>query len=321
MKVFPLYYKGKDYWITTNGRIFDNDSNLEITNQFSDYERCKMIAVCWIGEIDLPLKFKDKNSKNICRKNINYKVPGIVKLDDGNLLIGSTIFYKVPNYKYYYVSKDAVFYSIFYNKFLHKKISNFPHYVKISLVSNDDIRDTCAVHRIVFYSVSGCIPNKDMEINHIDGRKWVNNFYNLEETSTIENVRHSIFTIKTREGKWNPNEIHYICKMIENGFTSREIYNLPWVKSKVSYDSFKILLHHLVSHTKYWVDISSEYNLSNWNSISKVYSDKSVHKICQLLESGMAQKEIENLLGIPLKYISSIKNRSARTNISSQYKF
>lgn len=321
MKAFPLYYKGTDYWISTNGRIFDWNSGYEITNRFSDYERSRMIAACWIGELNYPLTFKDGNSKNISRKNINYKIPKIIILDDGNLLIGNEIFYRINGYKYYYVSENAVFYSSFYNKFLHKKISKFPHYVKISLVNNSGIRDTCAVHRIVFYAVSNKPLNPEMEINHIDGRKWFNCMKNLEETSSVENVRHSMFTIKTRDTLWNPNEIHSICKMIESGFSSREIYNNKWICEKISYDSFKVLIHHLINHTKYWVDISSKYNLDNWNSISKIYSDDLVHQICRLLENGISQKEIETQLNVPLKYISSIKNRTARVNISKHYQF
>lgn len=321
MKAFPLYYKGIDYWITTNGRIFDWDNLHEITKDFSHYERCRMVAACWIGESSYQLLFKDGNSKNISRKNINYEVPKIIKLRDGNLLIGNEVFYKINGYKYYYVSKNAIFYSSFYKKFLHKKVSKFPHYVKISLVNNEGIRDTCAVHRVVFYTINGRSLNPDMEINHIDGRKWFNCIENLEETTSLENTRHAMFSTNTRENLWNPNEIHSICKMIQDGLTTREIYNNDWISEKLSYDSLKVLVHHLINHTKFWVDISSKYNLSNWNSISKKYSDETIHEICRLLENGKSPKEIEDQLNVPLKYISSIKTRSARKDISSAYNF
>lgn len=322
MKVFPVYYNDKDYYITKNGRIFDFNSGKEITNTFNKSDIAKMIAVCWIGNMNAPVKYLNGKSNSVNRRNISYDIVEKERITASHLKINGEDFYKIPGYKYYFVSKGAIFYSDFYNKFLHKKISKYPYYTKISLVNEDGIRNTLAVHRIVFMMFASEIPDKEFEVNHIDGRQWNNESYNLEATSTLENVRHSIFITKNRDHLWNPMEIHQICKLLQSNGVILDIYESnPWISNKISYSGFKILCHMLIHHTKYWVDISSQYDFSKWSAANKLYSDDQVHEICKRLEEHQTPKKISDELNIPLKYISSIKQRSARTNISKHYHF
>lgn len=321
MKAFPVYFNGKDYWISVTGRIFDFDAGNEITNTFSLEERAKLVAVCWIGNIDLPISYKDGNRLNVSRNNIGYQINNLYKINSDTLEINGYKFHKLQEYKYYYVSDSGIFYSEFYNRFLHKKISNSPYYTKISLVNNNGIRDTRAIHRVIYYTLHGISENPLMEINHIDGRPWNNVIDNLEETTTLQNVRHSMFITKTHSVTWNPDEIDLICRMLDSGKSIAEVYINKWISNKISISGFKVLAHHLIHHTKFWVDISSNYTFSKWKNRNQLYTDDDVRTICELLEKGISQTEIANITGISLKYISSIKNRNVRKTISNTYSF
>ena len=319
--LFPVYYNEKDYYITNSGKIFDFNSKEEISNNFSLTERAKLVAVAWIGNIDLPINYKDGNSNNISRSNIEYKLPDIQSNSDSTIMIGNEIFYEVIGYKYYYVSKTGLIYSTIYNKLLHKKISRYPHYVRISLVDNDGKRRMRQFHRIVWYSISKNPEDPDMDINHKDGRPWNNVYSNLEETSSLENVRYSMFILKSRNTTWTEHEIHLICKYLSNGLSIKDVYENFWIRAKINYDGFKILAHHLLYHTKFWVDISSQYDFSKWKKANSLYSDDQVKLICEYLEKGYRPFEIEKMTNIPLKYISSVKNRVSRKDISKDYNF
>ena len=59
MRLFPVYYKGNDYWVSKCGWIYDYKSKNEITNSFSREEIAKIMATAWIGEMDAPIKFRN----------------------------------------------------------------------------------------------------------------------------------------------------------------------------------------------------------------------------------------------------------------------
>lgn len=48
LRQFPVYYKGVDYWITTDGAIYDFETRKSITYKFSLNEAARMIAAAWI---------------------------------------------------------------------------------------------------------------------------------------------------------------------------------------------------------------------------------------------------------------------------------
>ena len=50
------------------------------------------------------------------------------------------------------------------------------------------------------------------------------------------------------------------------------------------------------------------------------FSDEEIHEVCRLLESGLKNKEVHKLTGIPKDTISEIRTGKAWTHISSQYK-
>lgn len=113
-----------------------------------------------------------------------------------------------------------------------------------------------------------------------------------------------------------------VCQCLAAGTKIKYIYkNNDWIQSKITFSGFKILCHHLIYHTKFWVDISSQYDMSKFVNSNIIVSDNDVHQICKMLSNGLNYRQISEALGIDPKYISSIKCRSTRTDISSQYNF
>ena len=282
-----------------------------------------MIAVCWIGDINLPISFLDGDRNNLTRRNISY----LIDEDDieyevnGTFIIGGQRFFNSLDFNHYYVSEAGIVFSVFYRKFMHKKIAKDPYYCRISVVNNYGVRETKALHRIVYYAVNHLSENPLMEVNHIDGRPWNNDAHNLEELSKLDNIRHAMYVIKTHNVLWSPLEIDTICKMLDSGKTIAEVYSEKWISDKIGWDGFKILAHHIIHHSKFWRDISSKYDFHKWKKATQLYSDDTVRNICILLEQGLPQTDISKRLNVPLKYISQVKNRDVRTRISKDYTF
>ncbi len=321
MKTYPVFYNGMDYYITENGQIFDYNSGDDITDNFSDSERDMVILKCFVGPLNQKTIHLDGDNRNFHRKNVTYLINTIETISSNELLIDNVLFKRIPELLYYYISKGGVIYSTFYSKYLHCKVSNFPYYVHISLVDQYGVRKTYGLHRLVFYTFNGTLPNSDMEINHIDGRPWNNDLSNLEETTTLENIRHAISILHRGKITWVAEEIHLICGLLASGIPIKKIYALDWIGNKITFSGFKVLISHLISKTKFWTDISTKYDFSSWVPANKIYSDDIIHQICQLLCLGISQTDISNRLNVPLKYISSIKNRTVRKKITSQYNF
>ena len=63
-------------------------------------------------------------------------------------------------------------------------------YYRISLVNNDGTQNLYSIHRLVGHVfVNGYKP--DLQVNHIDGIKTHNDWYNLEWVTIRENTKHA----------------------------------------------------------------------------------------------------------------------------------
>lgn len=143
-------------------------------------------------------------------------------------------------------------------------------------------------------------PDWANQVNHKNGNKRKNDASNLEWTDGKGNIRHAYSTglhdnrAKGEDhgmNKYSSKTIHKVCKKLSSGkYTVTEVSRKTGVPTAT--------IHDIIAG-KYWVDISSEYDLSNIKSfrnteLSNMYRDK----IKKLAYQGLTSKEIREKLNL-----------------------
>lgn len=98
-------------------------------------------------------------------------------------------------------------------------------YNEVKLVNDHGKRVILRVHRLVSYTFNIVKYMSDTEVNHIDGDKSNNHFYNLEWVTCSENQKHSykLGLRKPANLKHSIEQIEEVCEMISDGLTNDEI--------------------------------------------------------------------------------------------------
>lgn len=111
------------------------------------------------------------------------------------------------------------------------------------------------------------------------------------------------------------NQVHEVCKKIEKGMGAAEI-------AKSLGDSTLRKSIQQIKSSNYWADISKLYDFSKAKRNNKL-TDTQVHKICDLLETGMGVMEIaKNFGNSALKQvIQAIKDKRSWKKVSKNYNF
>ena len=179
-----------------------------------------------------------------------------------------------------------------------------------------------SVHRLVALHF---IDNKDLlpVVNHKDGNKENNCYWNLEWATQKDNIKHAYETSLSDNidgennfnNKFTSDQIIEVCELLmkniaipriskETGVTRYEIYNI--LKKNV------------------WKDIISSYDFSEYNYGKDINEEKEkkkkLHQVCKLLESNeYTMKEISELTGVSYHNVKNIFRGGRYKSISSQY--
>ena len=181
------------------------------------------------------------------------------------------------------------------------------------------------VHRLV---AQAFIPNPDNkpQVNHINGNKECNWVGNLEWNTCLENIQHAWknglahhgFGEDANSSKYKNEDIHKVCKLLETGqYKNTEISKMTGIDvSTISKIKCK----------EDWTIISDQYDIKKPNGIatgaasaSSKYSEKDIHTVCKLLESGMNMVAIAKQTGVNYNVIYAVKKGMHWKDISSQY--
>ena len=201
------------------------------------------------------------------------------------------------------------------------------------MVRADGSQYPYSIHRLVGWE--WVLENRDfnLQINHIDGNKLNNNYWNLEWVTSIENIRHAwrtgLMPANINQGethgmaKLTDEDVHLICQMLQD--------------PKVTYDEVLDRIGHKVArgdviniaNGRGWTHITRLYNikpretmLGETHPMSKL-TNEDVHRICYMLQDPkVTYDEIAEMFKDKCKIgaIIEIAHGNTWTHISRHYR-
>lgn len=172
-------------------------------------------------------------------------------------------------------------------------------YVQVCL-SHKNKKYVITLHRLVALHF---IPNPENkpQVNHKNGNKRINAYWNLEWVTGKENVEHAYRTglhdnvaIGSRHGNniYSEESIRKVCELLQEAKLG---YADITKKTGVPRPTIKDILDR-----KYWTHISKEYDFSNY-SLDKIrgYDAELKKKIIKLAKQGKSVHEIRVALKLP----------------------
>lgn len=208
-------------------------------------------------------QFRDERSMELfnkleCELGLNERMTLEEYIDDYNNPEWRPIIFDMKKSKYFISTLGKVL-SIKRGKAkLLKQSFTKDGYYQVKLYIGDK-KISCRVHRLV---AEAFIPNPENkpQVNHINGKKDFNWVGNLEWMTCKENVQHAFRTGLNhgRRGSMNHNckysedQVHEICKLLENGKEAKEISLLLNIS--------KYAIGNIKSRSS-WIHISNNYNI------------------------------------------------------------
>ena len=188
---------------------------------------------------------------------------------------------------YYYISTYGRVLNTLTGSYLPQNINyNKDKYITISLSINDRTNHIYQQpHRLVMMVFNPIDHPELYDVNHLDGIKYHNWIWNLEWATHKENINHGfnthLFPIgeERTNSKLTNDDIHTICKYMEDGYSALEIENM--VGKINGCDIQKI--YHNIRRGASWKCISSEYDLTR-AKLRQIFTKTQVDKICLMIQ-------------------------------------
>lgn len=220
-------------------------------------------------------------------------------------------------------------------------------YIKIHLNNEDNTRTSYQIHILVALhfipKTIDDINNNRNIVNHKNLLTFVNYVHNLEWVNESENAAHShqyrhlklqrvVVRIKNEawcDTKGSKNgmakltdiQVHTICNLLEKGYSYSDICKNIGLEGT---ENDRHLISNIV-RGKRWTHISKDYNLPKPQQC--INFSQYVIPVCELLEKGMSNKEIVEILNMETpgdssyRFINRIRNKKVYTEIIKNYNF
>lgn len=210
---------------------------------------------------------------------------------------------------HYCVTRCGKVYSLKSNKFLKPKVDRYGYETVCLRENNENLHRT--VHRLVALIYLSEFDGSNT-VNHIDGNKLNNHVTNLEWLTSRDNQRHAFTNNLTKGTVTTDEEVHQICKYLQDGFRTGDI--------KQMLDITSIDIVERIKSGKYYTDISCEYDF-NKNSLGRrqTISTPKIIDVCERLQKGESVNSIAKVAGCSSGTIYRVKNRTRFTSISNNY--
>ena len=223
----------------------------------------------------------------------------------------------IEGFEDYTIDEKGNIYSKRKRKYLKQTINKFG-YCQVTL-QKDKYKKMFSVHRLV---AQAFIPNpkNKPQVNHIDSNRQNNNVKNLEWVTAKENKKHALDNnlLKPRKCEENGRTaytndmINDVCRLLEeSNLTIKEISE----KTNVGVDTI-----YGIRSKNIWNDISKNYKIHKDLIPPSVYKKEQIILVCELLEKGYSQTDIQKKTGVKLTTISNIKNKKRWVSVSKKYK-
>lgn len=208
--------------------------------------------------------------------NLNYRVDKEIFLPITNVECDGII----PDT--YYISTKGRLYNILDNQFMEYTGKTYPG-VSLKLISGTT--KWIHIHRLVI-TVFDYHPNfKNLEVNHINGKKFDNDINNLEWVTHAENMNHAAITGLITKFRFSDDDVHNIIRLYLDGLYYTEI-------SKI-YNCSPTSIYDIITGNTYKY-ISNQYNIII--RPKRILSRDDHIKMCNLYNDGYAFHEIATIL-------------------------
>ena len=128
------------------------------------------------------------------------------------------------------------------------------------------------------------------------------------------NIRPESFLGKLHNRKNTEEEIHEVCKLMEQGYGNKEISKKLGISIHVVND---------VRSHKGWNEISKNYNIHPDSFLGKysqrVYTEDQIREVCKYLEKGYRSRDVAEVTGISIHVVNDIRGGKTWTHISKDY--
>lgn len=171
------------------------------------------------------------------------------------------------------------------------------------------------LHRLVATTFLPNEKNYPM-VNHLDGNKQNPCVTNLEWCDARRNNKHAIEIGLRRVGEDLPKSIitnaqaRKVCELLQEGKAIKVVCKETGIKRSIV---------HNIKNGVSWKHISKDYDVKA--SCQKRIDEKTARQICEYLELGFKNKEIQKILSVTKKTILNIRDGNTWKYISCEYEF
>lgn len=203
---------------------------------------------------------------------------------------------------YYYISNYGRIFSSARNIIISPMITHCG-YLSAGLVQQDNTakRKNYLVHRLVMICFKPIENYDQLQVNHINGRKYDNYLSNLEWVTQSENMQHCYRNGLEKSGEdheWatmTNDQAEMICKLLEKRLPYKEIAKI------VFNDETRTRPITYIKNNMTWKNQSLKYNIPKTGTNKQRFTDDELYKMYEFIKSGLKPREVAIKMGIDIE--------------------